>query len=196
MAQFVALSVTGLAIFRQLRAQAWANQLKLFRQFGDDFNGELMVRTKLKALIDLSRGAHSLTPSIDVVGQFFDNVGEGRFHGHMHPRYAWEEYGLVAQRFWAAFAPILADLRRADPSLWQGWERWLVEVRERDRQAGKTVDFSAQAAAWIPETIAFYIERLRTEEDMKSGVIPTWPISAPADGAPDEGPSEAPPAAI
>ena len=195
MAQFVALSVTGLAIFRQLRAQAWANQLKLFRQFGDDFNGELMVRTKLKALIDLSRGARSLTPSIDEVGQFFNNVGEGRFHGHMHPRYAWEEYGLVAQRFWAVFAPILPDLRRADPNLWQGWERWLVEVRERDRRAGKTLDYSAQAAAWIPETIAFYIERLRTEQEMKSGVIPTWPTPEPVDGAPDEAPAKAPPAA-
>ncbi|HEV2006177.1 MAG TPA: hypothetical protein VGQ85_06130 [Candidatus Limnocylindrales bacterium] len=176
MAQFVALSVTGIAIFRQLRAQAWANQLKLFQQFSNDFNDERMIRTKLAALIDVSRGARGLTPSIEVVGQFFENIGEGRYHGHMHPRYAWEEYGLVAQRYWSVFEPILPDLRRADPDLWQGWERWLGEVRERDRRAGKTVEFSPQrAAAWIPETIAYYIERLRIEEEMKSGVIPTWP---------------------
>lgn len=190
MAQFVALSVTGIAIFRQLRAQAWANQLKLFQQFSNDFNDERMIRTKLAALIDLSRGARTLTPSIEVVGQFFDNIAEGRYHGHMHPRYAWEEYGLVAQRYWSVFEPILPDLRRADPNVWRSWERWLIEVRERDQRAGKTVEFSPQrAAAWIPETIGYYIERLRIEEEMKSGVIPTWPLP----GAQDEAPGEAPP---
>lgn len=190
MAQFVALTVTGIAIFRQLRAQAWANQLKLFQQFSADFNDERMIRTKLNALIDLSRGARNLTPSIEVVGQFFDNIGEGRYHGHMHPRYAWEEYGLVAQRYWSAFEAILPDLRRVDPNLWAGWERWLGEVRARDRQAGKTVDFSPErAAAWIPETIAYYIERLRIEAEMKSGVVPTWPLPKPVADAPADTPT-------
>jgi hypothetical protein len=177
MAQFVALTVTGVAIFRQLRAQAWANQLKLFQQFGSDFNDERMIRTKLTALIDVSRGAHHLTPAMEVVGQFFDNVANGRFNGHMHPRYAWEEFGLVGQWYWAAFGPILPDLRRADPDLWTAWERWLVEVRQRDSKAGKVLDFSPErAVAWVPETIDYYIGRLRIEEEMKSGVIPVWPL--------------------
>jgi len=30
---------------------------------------------------------------------------------------------------------------------------------------------------------------------MKSGVIPTWPTPEPVDGAPDEAPAKAPPAA-
>jgi hypothetical protein len=84
MAQFAALSITGVAIFRQLRAQAWGNQRELFQQFANDFNDERMIRTKLAALIDVSGGVRSMTPAIEVVGQFFDNVGNARLNGHVH----------------------------------------------------------------------------------------------------------------
>lgn len=186
-AQFIALAITGLAIYRQLRAQAWANQLAIFSRFGDDFSSERMIRTKLTALIEVAGGTRSLTPSIDQVGQFFENVAQGRFNRHMRPRFAWEEYRLAAQNFWAAFAPLAGELRKADPNLWKDWERWLIEVRERDRRAGKVEDFSAErTAVWIPETIAFYIDRLRIEDEMRKSVIPTWPIPAtPLSPAPE-----------
>lgn len=192
LAQFAALAITGLAIFRQFRAQAWANQFELLRQFGNDFNDERMTRTKLTALIDLSHGARSLTPAMDDLGNFFENVANARFHGHMNPRYAWEEFATAGQWYWAVFGPILPDLRRADPTLWQAWERWLVEVRELDRQAGKMADPRlARVAASISEAIDYFIARLRTEQEMKSGVIPIWPDPEPT----DESPAETPPAA-
>jgi hypothetical protein len=178
-AQFIALAITGLAIYRQLRAQAWANQLAIFSVYGDDFVSEKMIRTKLSALIEVAGGTRSLTPSIDHVGQFFENVAQARFNGHMRAQFAWDEYRIPAQWYWAVFGPLVADLRKADPNLWNGWERWLIEVRERDRRAGKVEDFSAErTAVWIPETIAYYIDRLRIEDEMRKGVIPTWPIPA------------------
>ena len=193
-AQFIALAVTGLAIYRQLRAQAWANQAAIFTRFADGFSSENMIRTKLSALIEIAGGTRSLTPSIDQVGQFFEGVAQGRFNGHMRPRYAWEEYRSAAQSFWAAFAPLAPELRKADPNLWRGWERWLVEVRERDRRAGIVEDFSAErTATWIPETIAFYIGRLRIEDEIRKGVIPTWPIpAAPSSLAPERPAVESP----
>lgn len=190
MAQFVALAVTGLAIYRQLRAQAWANQLAIFSRFGDDFSSEKMIRTKLTALIEIAGGIRRLTPSIEEVGQFFENVATSRFNGHMRARFAWEEYRITAQWFWAVFAPLLADLRKADPNLWKDWERWLIEVRERDRKAGKVDDFSAERTAlWIPETIAYYIDRLRVHDEMRRGVIPKWPALAPPVSPGPDGPS-------
>src|SRR5258706_13656310 len=91
-------------------------------------------------------------------------------------RFAWEEYRITAQRYWALFAPLVPDLRKADPSLWKDWERWLIEVRERDRKAGKVEDCSAAAmAVWIPETIAYYIDRLRIQDEIRKGAISTWP---------------------
>jgi hypothetical protein len=176
-AQFIALAVTGLAIYRQLRAQAWANQLAIFSRFGDDFDSERMTRTKLSALIEVAGGTRRMTPSIERVGNFFENVAQGRFNGHMRPQFAWQEYRVAAQRYWAMFAPILGDLRQVDPTLWQDWERWLIEVRERDRRAGKAEDVCAdRVAAMIPATIAYFIDRLRIEDEMRKSVIPTWPI--------------------
>jgi hypothetical protein len=190
MAQFAALTITGVAIFRQLKAQAWANQFELLRQFGNDFSDERMTRTKLTALIDLSRGARHLTPAMDDTGNFFENVANARFHGHMHPRYAREEFATAGQWYWAVFEPVLPDLRRADPTLWQAWERWLVEVRELDRHSGKIADPRLErVAASIPEAIDYFIARLRTEQEMKSGVIPVWPGPAIATETPA---SEAP----
>jgi hypothetical protein len=178
-AQFLALAITGLAIYRQLRTQAYANQLAIFSRFNDGFSSEQMIRTKLSALLEVAGGTRRLTPSIDQVGQFFDNVAQGRFNGHMRARFAWEEFRNSAQWYWAVFAPIVPELRKADPTLWQDWERWLIEVRERDRRAGKVEDFSAErTAAWIPETIAYYIDRLRIEDETRKGVIPAWPIPA------------------
>jgi hypothetical protein len=180
-AQFIALAITGLAIYRQLRAQAWANQLALFSRFGDDFDSERMTRTKLTAMIEVADGTRRLTPSIERLGTFFENVAEGRFNGHMRPLFAWQEYGVAAQRYWAIFAPILDDLREADPSLWKDWERWLIEVRKRDRRAGKVEDVTAErVAVLIPESIAYFIDRLRIEDEMRKNVIPTWPIPAAA----------------
>lgn len=186
-AQFIALAITGLAIYRQLRAQAWANQFALFSQFGDDWNSEKMLRTKLTALIEVAGGSRSLTPSIEYVCNFFENVAQARFNGHMRPLFAWQEHRITAQWFWAVFGPLAGELRKADPNLWKDWERWLIEVRERDRKAGKVEDFSAErTTAWIPETIAYYIDRLRIEDEIRRNVIPAWPIpTGPPSPAPE-----------
>lgn len=183
MAQFVALAVTGLAIFRQLRAQSWANQLAVLRLFGDEFQAEQMIRQRLRALIELAEGNRRLTPALDHVGGWFDGLAEARYNGHIRPKYAVEQWGLVSQIYWAIVSPILPELRAADPGLWKTWERWLMEVRALEGKAGVVQDLSPERIArWLPETIEYYIARLRIEQEMKSGVIPTWPI--PESGAP------------
>jgi len=146
-----------------------------------------MTRTKLTAMIEVADGTRRLTPSIERLGTFFENVAEGRFNGHMRPLFAWQEYGVAAKRYWAIFAPILDDLREADPSLWKDWERWLIEVRKRDRRAGKVEDVTAErVAVLIPESIAYFIDRLRIEDEMRKGVIPAWPLPpAPPSPSPE-----------
>jgi hypothetical protein len=187
MAQFIALAATGLAIFRQLRAQAWANQALLFGRNADFFDSELMTRYKLAALTQVQRGDPGITPAIERVGSFFDNLGSGRFNGHIHPRYVWDEWGNLAQVYWAVFEPRVADARTHEPRFWMDWERWLVEVRKRDRQAAKPYVLTPEyVARWIAESIAYYRERLRLEDEIKRGVPPTAdPGGAPAEaGAP------------
>ena len=177
MAQFLALAVTGVAIYRQLRAQAWANGLKIFSRFGDDFQSEQMIRQKLEALIEIAGGNRRMTPALDHIGGWFDGLAEARYHGHMSPKNAAEEFGLVAQLYWALFAPLAPEFRKVDPTIWKTWERWLAEVREYERKAGDVQDLSPERLArWLPETIEYYIARLRIEQETRTGVIPTWPL--------------------
>lgn len=192
-AQFAALAITGLAIYRQLRHQAWANQLELFRWWNDDWNSVKMVRYKLAFHIEIAEGNRTLTPTLTVIGDWLDGVARARYNGHVNPRYAWEEFGYLAQVYWALILPLIPAFRTVEPDLWKDWERWLVEVAERDRKAGSIADLSPERLArWVPETIAYFIERLRVEEDQKSGVIPTWPPADPATAAPPAAPSAAP----
>src|SRR5262249_31179583 len=142
MAQFLALAVTGFAIYRQLQAQRWANQAGIVAQFSDYFDSEQMVRFKLTALVGLRDGQASLTPAQRRVGDFFDNTALGQQHGHIVPRYAWEQFSSVAQTYWALLSPLVPAARQHDQQLWTAWERWVGELVRRDAKAGSTTDVS------------------------------------------------------
>jgi len=174
--QFVALSITGLAIFRQVRAQAWSNSLTMGVRLSDEFRVEL-ARYKLAALMDVSHSPRVMTPAIESVGAWFDSTGAGIEQGYVPARMGWQQWGEVGQMFWAAFAPALAERRKVEPALWKDWEHWVADLVARDRKARTPKDSSAAAVGrWISWAIPGYIETLRIEEEAKRGVIPAWPI--------------------
>jgi len=176
MAQFLALTVTGLAIFRQLKAQAWANQFAIFSKWADEWASPRMVRTRLAWCIQNAEGSRDLTPARVFVGRWLDQSAAARYNGHVNPRIAWENLGEAAQIYWALVLPLVPNFRANDPGLWKDWERWVDELAERDRKAGKVTDVSpARLARWVPQAIANFIDRFRVEEEMKNGVVPVWP---------------------
>jgi hypothetical protein len=192
MAQFLALTVTGLAIFRQLKAQGWANQFSIFALWSADWASLTTVRYRLAWSIQLADGSRDLTPARIFVGNWFTNKARDRYHGNVNPRLAWQNLGGIAQTHWALILPLVPAFRATDPGLWKDWERWVDELAERDRKAGTPTDISAERLArLVPSVIASLIERLRIEEDAKAGVIPVWPH--PSTGlAPSRGAAEAP----
>lgn len=173
--QFFALSITGLAIFRQVRLQASANSLAMGVRLADSFSTDL-TRFKAVALIDVTRDSRTMTPAMERVGGWFDATAAGIHNGYVPARMGWQEWGAVAQMFWAAFAPALQERRTVEPGLWMDWERWLEDVVARDRKAGIMQDVGPAALGRrIPEAIAYYIESLRMDDEARRGVIPTWP---------------------
>jgi hypothetical protein len=177
--QFVALSVTGLAIFRQVRAQAWSNSLTAGIRLADSFNFEL-TRYKLASLMDVARFPGTMTPAIEKVGDWFDATAADIEQGYIPARMGYQQWGAVGQMYWAAFAPAAAERRKTEPGYWKDWQRWIEDAVARDRKAGTPQDVSAAPLArWISWTIAGYIESLRMEEEAKRGVIPTWPVPEP-----------------
>jgi hypothetical protein len=132
MAQFIALGVTGVAIYRQLVAQRWANQAGLVTKFNDYFDSEQMIRYKLTALQELRAGKAGLSPAQRRVGDFFENTALAQKNGHMNSRYAREEFRSVAQTYWALLSPAVPSARRHEPDLWTAWEGWVAELAARD----------------------------------------------------------------
>ena len=162
--QFFALSITGLAIFRQLRTQESSNSLTMGIRLADEFRLEL-TRFKLASLMDVSRDSRAMTPAIETVGNWFDNTSRAIDNGYIPALMGWQEWGEAAQNFWAAFGPALQERRTTEPGQWKAWERWLDDLSARDRKAGTPNDVSqAYVARWIPATIAHYIQLLRLED--------------------------------
>lgn len=169
MAQFVALSLTGLAIYRQLRAQAWANQFAVVTRLADWFDSEETTRHKLAALVALGEGSAILTPSLSRCATHIDNIALGITNGHLSARIAYEEWGDLAQMWWRYVAPVLANARSHEPSLWRAWEAWLPEIQRRDRKAGKTLDLSPERVAWeMADAIAYYRDGIAVAESMRN----------------------------
>lgn len=184
--QFFALSITGLAIFRQLRAQTSANSLAMGTRLADEFRVELL-RTKLASLVDISGNSRTLTPAIDKVGGFFDGTAGAIDNGYVPARMAAQEWGEAGQTYWAVFRPVLEERRKTEPGLWKAWESWIADLDARDRKAGTVRDLSpSYLARWIDETIPYYIGLLRLEEEAKRGVIPTWSVPEPSSGSTEQ----------
>lgn len=180
--QFVALSITGLAIFRQLRAQTSANSLAMGIRLADEFRVELL-RFKLASLMDVSGNSRTMTPAIEKMGSFFDGTAGAIENGYVPARMAWQEWGQASQTFWAVFRPALEERRKFEPALWKDWEHWCHDLVNMDRKAGTVTNISpTYLARWIPEAIAYYIASLRLEEEAKRGVIPTWPVAERSSG--------------
>jgi hypothetical protein len=184
--QFIALSITGLAIFRQVRAQAWSNSLSMGVRLADEFRVEL-TRFKLASLMDVARFPGTMTPAVEKVGDWFDATAAGIDQGYIPARMGYQQWGAVGQMYWAAFAPAVAERRKTEPGYWKDWQRWIEDAVARDRKAGTPQDVNAAPLArWISWAIAGYIETLRMEEEAKRGVIPVWPIPEPPSESTDQ----------
>ena len=186
MAQFLALSLTGLAIFRQLRAQRWGNELQLLARLADEMLAEQMIRHKVAALIHIAQKRPALSPSLEFVANWFDGTAETMYGGYLKPELAIREWGDVVQYWWALTTPILSEARASNPGLWTSFERWAADSADRDRKSGTVKDLTPESMdRWTSEAIPFFIERLRIRREMKVGFIPVWPvpdIALPTDG--------------
>lgn len=177
MAQFLALLVTGLAIFRQVRAQRWANDLRLVTRLADEMLAEGMIRHKVAALIHVAQKQPAISPSMAFVAGWFDDTAESMYGGYLRRELAMRFWGDMVQHWWAVVTPMLLEARKADPTVWASFERWAADSAARDRKTGSVKDLTpAFIDRWISETIPFFIEQLRIRQELKVGTIPVWPV--------------------
>jgi len=179
MAQFVALAGTGFAIYRQLRALRFGNELSFRKSIDDEWMSERMVRFRLAAMLDVARGRQELTIGMRRVGEMFEEIAYHQNHGLLESNILVEMGATLPQIWWYGMAaPRIANIRRDNPTYWREWEDLAVALAERDRRNGTAIDLSLESlnGPRLQQAIAEQIEGLRIEQELRAGTIPTWPI--------------------
>lgn len=182
MGQFLALAVTGYAIFRQIRAQRSANRVTVMAALVDKWESERMVRHRLAAMMHVVEAQPGWPPALFDIGMFFERIALLVNHGDVSLRNAWEEWSYPVQAWWLGTAAQIDEERtKSGPALWAGWEMLVQAMAELDRRDGRPpiVLDATGLRAWSL-SISDLIERLRLEQEARSGLVPTW---QPADAA-------------
>jgi hypothetical protein len=182
MLQSAVFVVTLIAIYRQLQAQRWATELALRTALENEHNGERMVRMQLASFIHILQRRPGMSTAMADVANWFERLGELQRRGLLHDDYAWNNHRVEVQGWWAVMAPRIAERRQIEGSLlWIEFEKLAVLMATLDRKAGMAMDLSSEGlTAGIKEAMRETMDRLRLEQELKSGVIPSWPVEEAA----------------
>src|SRR5260221_6868989 len=122
MAQFLVLTVTGLAIYRQLRAQGSANALQAQAALIARWDSPEMVRVRLAALLEFASGATGDSDALILVSNFFAEMAALRTHRHIRPSDNWEIWSLQTQLWWAIVLPLIPAIRAKNEGIYGEFE--------------------------------------------------------------------------
>ena len=114
MAQFFALAGTGLAIFRQLRAQRSESRFDQLQAWNREFFEPHMVLVKL-ALLRALKGRtpdEGLPAAHDEVPDFFERLGYLIHRGHASSEDFWNNARPLVSFYWGVLEPYILTSRR------------------------------------------------------------------------------------
>ena len=172
MAQFIALAGTGIAIYRQLRAQRSASLFEQLHAWNREFYEQRMVQVKL-ALLEAIRDrdpALGLPREDDEVPDFFERIGYLCYRGHVDAEDFWEDSRPLVSFYWGVLAPYIATARKAEPQAYR-WFEWLeLEMRRLDvRHSGAERRFDpATRVAAIDDRISIFRAKLERDRAVAS----------------------------
>ena len=178
MAQFGALAITGVAIYRQLRAQGSASVFEQTAEWDREWASEFFQRRRLRFLLDMEGRAveAGLPRSGEAILDFFERIGYLVVNGHARAQYVWLDFRGLVGNYWALIAPYTARERIAldNPRLLVWFERLEQEMRAFDRKAlghVRTFDHDAIVRG-LPALIDELVAGMRLEHDLKQGKFP------------------------
>jgi hypothetical protein len=184
MAQFLLLTVTGLAIYRQLRTQGSANALTAQSGLRTEWESPTMVRLRVASLIHIASGKPGQPPGFRLVGNFFAGLASLVTHGHVRSTDSWELWSGQTQFWWALAAPWLSAIRSPNPGIWGEFEELSATMAALDHKNGVPNFIPGDLSARVEREGKMLIERLRLEQEAKEGVVPRWPHERPISAVP------------
>jgi hypothetical protein len=180
MAQFIALTVTGLAIYRQLRAQGSANALQAQTALVARWNAPEMVRLRLATLLAVASGTPIQPVTLRLVGNFFAEMAALRTHRHLRPTDSWEIWSGQIQLWWALVLPWISEIRAKNSGIYGEFEELAAEMAQLDREHHVPNFDITDLDARVGREAKALIARLQLDRDARQGVVPSWPVDESA----------------
>lgn len=187
MLTMVALTVTVLAIGRQLRVQRAANAFEQFQELEREWVSPRMRHIKLRLALGLRYGGDQpIEEFTGAVDAFFRKLEFLYRNGYLDLELLWLNFGEDVVRWWTVLADTVEKVRVAydSPGEYAEFERLMRLMRlMRDMMLKRGVPSFETDADSIRGRLDWIIDGqtnvLRFEQELRDGVIPT-PPPAPA----------------
>jgi hypothetical protein len=185
MLTMIALTVTFLAIYRQLSAQRAAVAFEQLQALDAEVLSDRMQYNGHRFVVGLRRGEDwTQLESFMWIPTFFEKLSLLHQRGYLDTEVLYTSFGENIVRWWTVSAGIIEQLRVAyeNPGELAGFERLAVQMRQMMAKRGVPA-FETDPASitgrldWMIEG---YARRLRIDEEFKTRVIPPAPTRAPA----------------
>lgn len=187
MLQFIALSLTGLAVYRQFRAQRAGNAFSQIEALEEQWSSERMRRIKLRLAMALKGGAD---PDTDIlfgnVSYFFEQIDSLYRRGYLETEVLFggsNGLGVEVARWWSVLEPWV---RRAQAEYGSqeaaGFERLAAQARTwmSDHDVPPFATDAASITARLDWIIDGQTRALRMEREIRDR-DPGAPVPAPSD---------------
>lgn len=142
MAQFFAIAVSLVFIYRQVRAQRQANLLQTLGSLDNRWNSADMVASRKKACENyLSDQLRIKREQSDVIG-FFEDMGVYLEKKVFDAESLWDKYSYYVEYYWAMYQPHIVEFRAEtkDPTWYEKFEMLKNRMEEVSKKKGlKTV---------------------------------------------------------
>jgi hypothetical protein len=178
MAQFFAVVITLLGIYRQLKAQGAANALEKMKFIEDRWDSDWMSHVRLLSALSVKydNPPKGLGPAMVELANFWETLAGLVEDGHIRLSDV-AGWGRSCQMWWALMKPAIEAERTVQQApIYESWEG--LERLMRAHDANRGVPYQLDPTT-LPRIVDFAIRvnagRRRMAQDFKAGVIPAVP---------------------
>jgi hypothetical protein len=172
----IALTVTFVAIYRQVRLQRGAVALEHLTSLKREWDSEAMARSALETLLEIQCGCDltHLPVAAHDVADFWQRVGYMVRTSDVDRRLVHQYLSSEIRDWWMWLAPTVRAWRETEgPADLYGHFEWLAGLMaEMDRRTGRVITFDEAAVA---RSLEAYIEisrhQIRLGEELRSVVV-------------------------
>ncbi len=148
MAQFFAIAISLVLIYRQVRVQRQSNLLHTLVSLDNRWNSPEMLATRKKAcenyLADQLRIGRA---QVDVIS-FFEDVGVYLERGVFDTESLWDKFSYYIEHYWAMYQPRIKEFRAefGDPTWYEKFEKLKTKMEQFSKKKGLMVIDKTQEA--------------------------------------------------